>query len=184
MFDRPFFAALAFCAIFYVLLATTSNWPIWMWYYYPIFLCVLHCRQIGEAADGLRRRAAKVVPASASRVAFAVATASIWIACGVLAVKATALPPPSAILEEARFLTGFETTHPGIYGIGDRAALPAMLMRSPIVQLEGLVMDRHMLELLGSRTPLCQILADYKVRYYAAHANRSRLSAYGTATRT
>jgi hypothetical protein len=199
MFDRPFFAALAFCAVFYVLLATTSNWPIWMWYYYPIFLCILHYRQIVEAAREVRRPAnildrddlssnrrpdlgvcsgacADAKPgssfsgharaATASRAGFALATMSLWIACGLLAAKATALPPRAAILDEARFLASFEATHSGIYGIGDRAGIPSILMRSPIVQLEGLVMDRHMLELIGRRTPLCQILADYKVRYY------------------
>ena len=166
MFDRPFFAPLAFCAIFYGLLATTSNWPLWPWYYYPIILCVLHYRQIGETISEVAGPKSKAVTPALRRCGFALATMSLWIACGLLAARATIFPPRSSILEEAHFLAGFEANHPGIYGIGDRAGMPSLLMPAPIVQLEGLVMDREMLALLGSRTPLCQILADYKVRYY------------------
>jgi hypothetical protein len=166
MFDRPFFAPLAFCAIFYAVLAATSNWPLWPWYYYPIFLCVLHYRQIGEAVFDAFRWPAEI--GAGSKYAFALATIFLWVGCGGLAARATLSPPSSPILQEAQFLAEFDANHPGIYGIGDRAGIPSMLMRSPVVQLEGLVMDRYMLELIGNRTPLCRILADYHVRYYVS----------------
>ena len=63
-------------------------------------------------------------------------------------------------------IAGFANAHPGIYGMGDRAGIPAYLYSGPMVQLEGLVMDKTLLNDIRVQRPLPEVLRDYHVRYY------------------
>jgi hypothetical protein len=63
-------------------------------------------------------------------------------------------------------IAGFANSHPGIYGMGDRAGIPAYLYSGPMVQLEGLVMDKALLNDIRIERPLPEVLRDYNVRYY------------------
>jgi hypothetical protein len=64
----------------------------------------------------------------------------------------------------------FATRHPGIYAMGDRAGRVAYLIPDPVVQTEGLMMDREYLRYVEKQTPLREVLKHYNVRYYIATA--------------
>jgi hypothetical protein len=64
----------------------------------------------------------------------------------------------------------FSQAHPGVYAMGDAAGMPGYLSAQPLVQLEGLVMDRHFLEQIRGERNLREVLKDYGVRYYVTIA--------------
>ncbi len=63
-------------------------------------------------------------------------------------------------------IEAFSQTHSGIYAMGDCAGTAGYLMRQPLVQLEGLVMDTAFLQNIRDRHNLNQVLDQYGVRYY------------------
>ena len=65
-------------------------------------------------------------------------------------------------------LKDFAAGHPGIYGMGDSAGTPAVVMGQPVVQLEGLVMDKRFLENIREERNLVDVLRAYGVRYYVS----------------
>lgn len=66
----------------------------------------------------------------------------------------------------------FARTNPGVYAMGDRAGSVGYLLRDPVVQTEGLVMDREFLESVRQELPLERVLARYGTRYYVGNARR------------
>ena len=50
--------------------------------------------------------------------------------------------------------------------MGDRSGMVAWLMPEPVIQTEGLVMDKAFLGSIRSREGLLPVLARYNVRYY------------------
>ena len=64
----------------------------------------------------------------------------------------------------------FAADHPGVYAMGDRAGRVAYLIHVPVIQTEGLMMDRPYLEFIKKQMPLREVLARYGVRYYVATA--------------
>ena len=52
--------------------------------------------------------------------------------------------------------------------MGDSAGTPAVVMGQPIVQLEGLVMDKKFLENIREKRNLLDVLRAYGVRYYVS----------------
>jgi hypothetical protein len=63
-------------------------------------------------------------------------------------------------------LAKFASTHHGIYAMGDRSGSAGYLIADPLIQTEGLMMDRAYLDQLRSGRPLKEILNRYHVRYY------------------
>jgi hypothetical protein len=74
------------------------------------------------------------------------------------------------IYEASIEIQQFATTHPGTYAMGDRAGRVAYLIPDPVIQTEGLMMDRDYLDYIRRETPLRKTLAHYEVRYYIATA--------------
>ena len=60
----------------------------------------------------------------------------------------------------------FESNHPGLYAMGDRAGVVGFLMDSPLIQLEGVVMDADYLDLLEREDDIETVLNRYDVDYY------------------
>jgi hypothetical protein len=77
-------------------------------------------------------------------------------------------PQNTQILNLSIVLKDFAATHPGIYGMGDAAGTPAVETGQPIVQLEGLVMDKRFLENIREERNLLDVLRAYGVRYYVS----------------
>src|SRR6185437_7200684 len=56
---------------------------------------------------------------------------------------------------------------PGVYSMGAIAGVATYLLEKPVVQIEGLVADRAMIDHLRHEDPLQQVLRDYDVDYLA-----------------
>ena len=74
------------------------------------------------------------------------------------------------IYQTAVDVQNFARTHPGIYAMGDRSGMVAYLISDPLIQTEGLVMDRTFLEHIRRQDPLIPTLRQYHVRYYVGTA--------------
>jgi hypothetical protein len=72
---------------------------------------------------------------------------------------------PETIYTHGKRLAEFASTHPGRYGMGDRAGLTALLLRRPIVQLEGLVGDAALLAHIRREASLNDVLRDKEIDY-------------------
>jgi len=155
--DRAvFLPVLAFPFLYIALLSCRSDWQLWGWYLYPyrsafcvslVVLCAL--------------------PAARSLLSRPVVT--LLLALFVL----TRLPGlhwsiagREAIYEAAVDLQHFALTHPGVYAMGDRSGMVAELIPDPVIQTEGLMMDRTFLDSIRQQQPLLPVLARYHVRYY------------------
>lgn len=155
--DRAIFLpVLAFPFLYIALLSCRSDWQLWGWYLYPyrsafcislVVLCAL------PAVRALLTR-----PVVTTLLALFVLTrlpGLHWPTAG-----------REAIYEAAVDLQQFALTHPGIYAMGDRSGMVAYLIPGPVIQTEGLMMDRTFLDAIRQRQPLLSVLARYHVRYY------------------
>ncbi len=147
-------------------LSLLSDWPIWNWYHYPFVVAGLAVvlvlgTRTGAWAPRLGRLAVPLV----------------GLAALLLTAKSTAHAVRSslhhdselsAMLEAGQALSGFAATHPGIYAMGDRAGIVGYLVDQPIVQLEGLMMDKAFLERIREQRDVVDTLKAYGVRYYIA----------------
>lgn len=155
------FAALAFPWIYYSLLSWRTDWRLWSWYFYALqpALCVallvlLHSQRVQHAL------AWKPLLVTLILVAFARGLHLTWD------------QQNPTIVDTAMELRHFAETHPGVYAMGDRSGAVSYLLPKPMVQAEGLVMDREYLERLARQEPLTDVLRAYNVRYYIGTARR------------
>ena len=70
------------------------------------------------------------------------------------------------MLLAARDIRDFGEEHPGVYAMGDRSGTAGFLLPAPMIQLEGLTMDRQYLDRLRAQPPLENLLREYRVDYY------------------
>ncbi|HEY9127867.1 MAG TPA: hypothetical protein VIM62_12105 [Acidobacteriaceae bacterium] len=144
--------------LYVAILSTRSDWKIWDWYFYSfrVSLCVtltILC----------------MLPPVRFTAWLRAGGAVLAIAMIVLTFRTrTSTGDRRAIYETAKDIQQFATTHPGIYAMGDRSGMVAYLTTVPIVQTEGLVMDRDFLHEIQQQTPLRSVLAKYNVRYFIA----------------
>lgn len=151
---RVLWSLLLFPIVHLCVLSLLSDWTVWPWYFYSITLAAL-------AAFALL---ANLVPRQAMLPCM-----SVYAAALVLYAASYAWKGPNSVtvfqssLQTARYMDA----HPGVYLMGDQAGTTAYLSHQPIVQTEGLVMDKHFLELMRARTPLRQVADAYRASYYA-----------------
>ncbi len=165
--DRALVAALlCFPLVHLTVISVMSDWPIWPWYLYPfvaaaIGVCLVLFSRAGALEGAIVRFATPV-----TLVGF-VALLGIFST-----VQWRNSRRPDKLIYSMYFgaedLKAFAANHPGIYAMGDRAGTPGLLVREPIVQLEGLVMDKPFLENFRQERDLRQVLENYGVRYYVA----------------
>ena len=148
--------ALMFPFVYVFTLSCVSDWQLWLWYLYPeraalcvtfVILCVWPL-----TAKFMRMR---LVAAVVLAIAVGETVTSEWW---------TDVQPP--IHDAALDIQRFARTHPGTYAMGDRSGMVAYLIPDPIVQTEGLVMDRNFLERMRRQEALLPVLNSYHVRYY------------------
>ena len=152
-------ATILFPFLYYFILCCVSDWTLWGWYFYPIrtALCisaVIFCLW----TPSLRVLQTPLV------AGFLVLT--VFGGLGVLRWRRQQLDIYAASLE----IQQFARTHPGVYAMGDRAGRVAYLIPDPVIQTEGLMMDRNYLNYVRDQTPLRETLAHYNVRYYIGTA--------------
>ena len=148
LFPLPHLASLCFL----------SDWPLWYWYFYPLVLMSLGSLAFCAARNPLPSR-------RWARLAIGLSL----VITGYTAAFHIHHPPqknPDPLI--ARGVADFARTHPGIYAMGDRSGTVGYLLRSPLIQLEGLVMDRAYLQRLRAQPSLETMLREYKVHYYVS----------------
>lgn len=152
-------AVILFPFVYYFILCCVSDWTLWGWYYYPLrtALCASFLVFV------LYPPSSRILQ---QPLTVAVLLLAVFAALGVTRWRHQQVDIYDASVEIAHF----SQTHPGIYAMGDRAGRVAYLMPDPILQTEGLMMDRPYLELLKRQTPLREVLARYNVNYYVATA--------------
>ncbi|HEY0759798.1 MAG TPA: hypothetical protein VGD59_11130 [Acidisarcina sp.] len=161
--ERPVLWALTIFPVLHILiLSMVSDWQLWLWYFYP-FVLLLFAGSLAWAHRAPRD------PDAASPLwkAAAAVLCLFWIAYS-LRSGAMRRPEANEIYPASRELETFASTHPGRYAMGDRSGLPGFLIRSPMIQLEGLMMDEQYLNYVRRQTALTDVFKVYGVRYYIA----------------
>ncbi len=147
---------LAFPFLYIALLSCRSDWQLWGWYLYPF-----------RSAFCVSLVVLCAVPAFRTLLSRPVVTALLAI---FVLTRLPGLHWPTAgreaIYEAALDLQQFASTHPGIYAMGDRSGMVAEIIPDPVIQTEGLMMDRSFLDSVRQQQPLLSVLARYHVRYY------------------
>ncbi len=156
-------AALLFPIAQILLLAFLSDWIMFPWYFYSsgIAVCASLIVWFGD-------KTSPAWPLLRSPLLRVGAMALLSFACATGIVRNTWHRPPSQRVMHALFIENFSTTHPGRYAMGDRAGFTSVAMPYPIVQTEGLVMDRRFLDHIRRQDDLLAVLREHRVRYYVA----------------
>jgi hypothetical protein len=156
-----FQAILIFPLVHVLAVSTLSDWPVWGWYLYGwvlsgvVAVMVLLPRRTSDPAVG--------APAL-GMLAYSLAVVCLGLFAFMIVTFTRRDGNP--IYTAALDLERFAARHPGVYAMGDRAGAVAWLTRQPLVQVEGLTMDRGFLENLRAQRDLVQVLQHYGVRYY------------------
>ena len=148
-------AVLIFPLVYFSILSFRSDWPSWGWYLYSLRTgeCVsllLFCSwpPLGKFLQG-------TLVTSALLCVFLFG----WVVW-----KWPAQTPE--LYAASRDIAEFSRLHPGVYAMGDRSGSAGYLMGNPLIQTEGLMMDRHYLDELRSGRSLREVLGHYHARYY------------------
>ncbi len=151
---------------FFVTWAFWSNWTIWEWYFYPL---VPSLTVAGAMLWRLLRRC-RVVAEGPSRAM--VVFAPLVLVVVVLTIGALwrrpiePTDPAMFMYHQAVRIRDFARTHPGTYAMGDRGGVVGYMLGQPMVQTEGLVMDRAFLEHIRNQDDLISVLREHDVDYY------------------
>ncbi len=153
--QRVLWCLLLFPCVHLCTLSLLSDWNVWPWYFYSLSLASL---------------AAYAVLAPVVRLRGIVTGAAAAYAC-VLVVYAAAYawkgPSSVTVYQSSLHVAQYMDAHPGVYMMGDQAGTTAYLSHQPIIQTEGLVMDKHFLQLMRAGTRLPQIAKEYHATYFA-----------------
>ncbi len=152
-------SVLLFPFVYYGILCCLSDWTLWGWYMYPLRSAVCVSFVILCLFPPIRRLLEQPV-------ALGLLLAALFGSVCLLRWTRQQTDIYAASLE----IQTFAETHPGIYAMGDRAGRVGYLLHDPVVQTEGLMMDRSYLDFVRHQTPLRQTLAAYHVRYYVGTA--------------
>jgi hypothetical protein len=152
-------ATLIFPFLYYFILCCVSDWTLWGWYIYPTraALCISLLTLLfwQPSLKFLERTSVTVV-----------------LLLSVLACLSVLhwTRQQADIYAASEQVRQFAQMHPGVYALGDGAGRVAYMIPDPVIQTEGLMMDREYLGYVARRTPLRETLAHYQVRYYIATA--------------
>ncbi len=159
-------ALLLFMPLHLTILSFTSDWPVWRWYLYPFLVCGL------GSAIVLLARTERVFVVRYPYTGFLALLLFLFAAIHITAFNV----PDTTNLRSGRYsfyfaatdISDFAATHPGIYAMGDRAGMVGYYLPDPLVQTEGLMMDKPFLENIRLQRNLLDVLRTYKVRYFIA----------------
>jgi hypothetical protein len=152
-------AVLFFPLVYYFVLSCLSDWSIWPWYMYALRPAVCIAFVIFCTLPPLARFLQNTVVTTAMLAVFIVLLVnSRWRTTGT----------ESDIFMAAVEIQQFALTHPGTYAMGDRTGRVGYLLNAPLINLEGLVVDKTFLSYVKRQTPLRTVLDVYDVRYYIA----------------
>ena len=154
-----YLVTLLFPFLYLTSLSLLSDWPIWDWYFYCIRIAL--CCALAVFLTWKPTRDLLTLTPVVAILGF-VALAQTLL--NRRTPGGEAIPIYAAALDIQRFAL----THPGIYAMGDRSGMVGYLLPDPLVQTEGLVMDRPFLNSIQRHAPLAEALAPYHVAWYIA----------------
>ncbi len=157
-------ATMLFVPVFYFAVGLLSAWHLWPWYFYPLvlaapFMFALVAEAVGRLTATPRLSAIVLCAAAFGVLIFAVAA-------DILGAWRDGSQYGRVRLALAQDFAEFAARHPGRYAIGDLAGMAAYLTTNPVVQLEGLVGDRALLERIKHGDGLDVVLRDLRIDYY------------------
>ncbi len=159
-----YITALMSVPIYYLQTSLRSDWQLWFWYFYPLILSMimlaipLNTIFISGKDFKLKIKQIKVLQQS-----FILFSSSFIFLFTLNELKNVSNDP---VAEAGIKIFDFEKNNPGIYAMGDRSGIVGYLLSSPLIQLEGLVMDRKYLNLLEKSSHIEEILDNYNISYY------------------
>lgn len=159
-----FLAMLLFPIVHLLAVTSASNWELFLWYIYPWTISFV-------AAGTILFSGPKKITSESSLTRYE--TIAVYCCAGFLVfygllVEAHSSPSHNLPYQAALEIKEFEKRHPGIYGMGDRAGMVGFFGSQPVVQLEGLMMDKDYLENIREEKELLEVLRKYHVRYYVS----------------
>ena len=152
-------ATLFFPLLYYCILSWLSDWPLWGWYIYPI-----------RSAICISFLVFCLWPPLAQLLQRPIVTGFLLLTVFVCLALMRWTRQQTDIYAASLEIQQFAATHPGTYAMGDRSGRVALLIPDPVVNTEGLMMDREYLGHVRRQEPLRDVLAHYNVRYYIATA--------------
>lgn len=151
------------CFLFYFVTALRSDWPLWPWYFFPMYFLFLALIVSGSNRTG---NSHQLVLGKIGRLVIVVVSGAYLSYALLSSTIDKMLYRPSSIAE-AEEISKFINDHPGIYAMGDRAGMVGYLSTSPIIQIEGLVMNKAYLKFMHQNgMTVNKILEFYGVNYY------------------
>jgi hypothetical protein len=163
-----FSSLLLFPFLYISILSCVSDWKLWDWYFYAFRPAVC----VALILFVIWRPTAQLL-----RNAYVTGLIALFMFAYVAKMRRTSAGGDT-MYQSAIFVQGFSATHPGVYAMGDRAGMVGYLLPDPLVQTEGLVMDRDFLDVVKQRTPLRDALKKYGVRYYISVATKPYAGCY------
>ena len=163
--------------VFYGLYGATSDWFCFRWYFYPLpALFVVASCMLAKRYVAQRDHRAEIV--------YLLTSAGILLFGASDFYRHTAgfTPEPNSVFKHATLLQKFVASHPGLYAMGDRAGLTAFICNVPMLQLEGISSDLHMIENIRTQSDLLPILKVHGVRYLIESGQSSMQSTNGCYT--
>jgi hypothetical protein len=147
-----------------LVITSASDWQLFLWYIYPWTVSFV------AAGILLFAKSEDVAPTANLRryEPLAIYCCGGFLICYGAMVTINSSPCHNLPYQAALEIRAFELQHPGIYGMGDRAGAVGYFGPQPVVQLEGLMMDREYLENIWERKELMGVLRKYHVRYYVS----------------
>jgi hypothetical protein len=154
--------------VFFIQTSLRSDWPLWGWYLYPLILSfLLLVPLIDEQYTKATFHLNSIIKIPNQNIVYNSVLIVLLIGIGIKAfIKPVYITPVDDVVVVAENIKSFEQSNPGIYAMGDGAGAVGHLIKSPIIQLEGLVMDKKYLTLLESSDEVEPLLNSYNVDYY------------------
>jgi hypothetical protein len=155
------FIAALFPVIFLLFLSIISGWQFWSWYMYCINISFLFISTLFLSKNEFFF---KEKFKNIKKIAVICAGSYLILWCFLFSFSKK--PGDNYIYADSKRIAVWINKNPGIYAMGDRAGLLGFLSLYPIVQLEGLMMDKEYLENIIQERFLNNILKEYSIDYY------------------
>jgi hypothetical protein len=154
-----------FPVLFYIYYLVVSDWPFWLWYYYPIVFAFSLGVLLFE--DFILRRI-PVIRECHTKVIAPVFVLLLATAAVIMLHSKPAEFIPNPLHDAAIQIKDFSDQHPGVYAMGDRAGVVGFMLDSPVIQVEGIVGDENLLDSISTSRNLLDFLKERSVSYYIA----------------
>ncbi len=184
-----FWVILLFPFLHLCTVTTLSDWGVWPWYLYPWLAAgviattlLFATRKVNAGKQINTQRPANTGRRTPAHANLFLAELACLFASGFYLIFWTYMlvhssgPLNNPMVATAVDVQQFAQTHPGVYAMGDRAGAVGYLAPVPVIQLEGLMMDKPFLDNIRQQRDLREVLSQYGVLYYIASFHRDGLS--------